>query len=882
MSIRFDVFLKRAARGLASFFKTRAVIKLLFLILILTGLVRLIRWIPTLQVRRSPMPEIVLSSPAVSLGEIPRDAGLTLAAANGSRKLYVDPASMNIIVEDEETGFIWKALRGEEGTPEERSLIRIVFISGDDVISRWDSYTYSAKEGGYTLERIADGVRVNLHIGNPDPTDINAFMPRRISIERYEETFPGGLDRKFEEGIITGAEAGRYRDVLGLIYAKDEANGWYYNKLSASPPGSATRQMLTMTRLLDYTAEMLIEDEAPYDLPSEDRRPPAGFFIPLEFALDQGDLTARVCTRDIIVENDYYTLTQIVMLPNFGSVSAAECPSGYMFVPDGSGALVALNSFDANYNGYERPLYNNTVFRDKSVMPQFPEDLSMPVFGISYGESGGFMGIIETGDETAFIGVRAGSAQTGSSGAVYNRVYSGFDTSQFQQLSIAGAETNGGSYTVGTGMLDMDFSVRYKFASGPFSYFDMAVSYRSYLAEKYGLIPDYSVPPPRLFLDVTGAVTVEGRILGKAYRRTVSMTGYAELAEILADMDGIRKTVIYNGVFNGGLDNSLSNRAVLVPQIGTRQELAALMEAADRDGAEIFWGTNIARIAYTPGIRTAVNGYDIRVHAAQGYNSEPAFFWGYSVPERARKNMSSWYTQLNPLYLPNVIEGFLADAGPYRSLYLNDLGSGCYASYKRNALVLPRAARIITDRGLSRLGEGKTLALNNPSINKLALAAYAVNISRESSNYGGFYASVPFRQLVMNGFTAYTTLDANMSGESFDYYLLQALELGSIPKFKITARSADPLKYTEHTEFLATRYTALRDRIKSFYERYTREAGRINSARIAGHQTLGDKVFTAIYTNGVRVTVNYNRFPVDAGAAGIIPPMGYVIQERDQ
>ncbi|MDR0554185.1 MAG: DUF5696 domain-containing protein [Treponema sp.] len=870
---KIDALITSFGNVLASFFRTKAVLKLLAVIIAFSALVSFIRWLPTLQVRRGKLPERIRPVPAASLGEIAKDAALFLAAENGGKKMYLDPQTLNIRIQDSETGFEWNGLRAEEGTPDDRSVFKIGFLSEDNMTTWWNSYTYSQKDGNYTIEKIRNGVRINFQIGNADPTDINAFMPRRISIPRYENVFLDGLDGKVREGAITGEEAGRYKSVLGMLFAKDEEKGWYYNKLASSPPGSATRQMLSMVRLLGYTVEDLVKDEAPYDLPEEERRPPVGFFIPLEFTLEEGDFLTRVSTEHIVVQNDYYTLIRLIPLPNFGAVSAEEAPSGYIFVPDGSGALISLNSFDSNYNGYERPLYYNTVFRDKESMPPFPEDLHMPVFGMLYDGAGGFLGVIEKGGETALIGARAGSPKPGAGGDMYNSVYSGFDTAQYKQMNIVGAASNGGSYAVGAGMLMMDFTVRYKLFGNPVSYFDLASAYRRYLSEKYGLKPEQP-DQPEIYLDVTGALKIEGRFLGKSYERVISMTEYAELADIIKDLrdglPGVPLTAAYSGVFNGGIDNSLSNRAVLVSQNGPPAALTTLFETAKNSGTDLFMGANIARI-YKPG-----GGYSARIHAAQGYDGEPAYFWSYDLPSGKRKPLS-WYTLLNPLYLENVVEGFLADVRNYDKLYINDLGVDYYAGYKRNAVVPPLAALVAVNNALTRLGEEKTLALNNPSMDKLPFTKWAVNISRESSNYGGFFTSIPFRQLVMNGLVRYTTLDANMSGGDMDYFLLAALETGSAIKFHITAKNADALKYTEHTEFLSTGYEARKDDIKEIVRRWQEAFCRINSMEIVNHETLADKVYRTTYGNGVSVTVNYNSFAVGREEGGTIPPLGYVI-----
>ena len=880
MSSRFDAIadavIKAAYRIIARFFRTKAILKLLAIIIAVIALNRFVGWIPTLQVKRAAMPQRICPVPVPSQEVIAKNTGRIIAAANGGKTMYADPANGNISVVDDESGIVWNSFRQEaDEIPENISLLRIAFLSEDNKSLNWYSYEYCQKDGNFTFETIPNGVRLIIQIGNfEDPVDINVFMPRRISVDRYEKIFLKGLEDLAGQGVITKADADKYKNVLDLIYLIDESGEFYFNKLRFLPPISATRQMLAMVRLLGYTTEQLVEDEAPYDLPVIDRRPPVGFIIPVDYILDEGDLVVSISTENIEVLTDFYTLTRLYLMPNFGSVSAKESPGGFIFVPDGSGALFALNSFNPNYNGYERPLYWNSVFRDYINMPQFPEDLWMPVYGMMYQE-GGFFAIIEKGDETAFIGTRIASPKPGSSGDMYNSVFPVFDVTQYRQISIVGGTGNFGTYAAGTGMLDMDIVVRYKLFGKPITYFDMAAVYKNHLIKKYDFRPDYIISP-EIFLDVTGALTIEGRFLGKKYNRTISMTRYPELAEILEDLRGIPVTVSYNGVFNGGIDNKLSNRAVLVSKNGTSSELDCLMELADDTGTDIYMGINLDRIYKRTG-----NGYSSRTHAAYGYNGYPLYFWGYDLPTRSIGSFSTPYNLLNPLYLPDVLDGFMADAKNYDKISINDLGTDYLASYKRNAVVPPLAARAIVNESLKRLEREKTLALNNPSVNNIPYAAWALNISRESSDYGGFFTSIPFRQLVMNGLIRYTTLDVNNSGESMDYYLLQALELGSVPKFTITAQNADALKYTTHTSFLSTQYETHKNNIEEMYRRWEEAFDKIKSWEIINHETLADKVYRTTYRNGISVTVNYRRYAAETDD-GIIAPLGYIIKETGQ
>ena len=872
-----DACIMAVYRIIASFFKTKPILKLLAIIFIVSFVVRFIEWIPTVQIKQSTVPQRAQPVTAPSLGEIPREAGITLVASNGGKSLYANPANGNISVIDDESGIVWNSFRQEhDSSPENMSFLRIAYLSKDNINTNWFSYNFSQRDGNFYFENIPNGVRLTARIGNyADPVNINIFMPRRIAVDRFERVFIRGLDDKAAQGIITREEVDNFISTLRLIYLLDDSGEFYFNKLRFLPPISATRQMLAMVRLLGYTTENLIEDEAPYDLPVIDRRPPVGFTIPIDYVLDNGDLVVSVATENIGVLSDYYTLTRLYIMPNFGSVSAQESPGGYLFVPDGSGALFALNSFDPNYNGYERPLYWNTIYRELHTMHQLPEDLKMPVFGMMY-ERGGFFAIIEEGDETAFIGARAASVSPGTAGDMYNSVYNVFDVTRFGQVDISGESRNFGTYTVSTGMMDIDIVIRYKLFGEPVTYFDMASFYRNYLIEKYNLKPDYS-KLPQVFLEVTGALTIEGRFLGNAYERIISMTRYPQMMEILEDLHDIRTTISYTGVFNDGIDNKLTNRAVLIRQNGRPAELDMLLETAHTMGKDIFMGTNLARVYKRRG-----NGFSPRIHASFGFEGEPAVFRAYNPATRqVQRFMGSRYYVLNPVFLPNCLDGFMQGARRFDNIYVNDLGNDYLANYRRNSFVTPMTARIIVDESLTQLGKEKKLALNNPSMNTLPFADWFVNISRESSGYGGFYTSIPFRQLVMNGLINYTTLDVNNSGGNMDYFLLQALELGSVPKFTITAQNADVLKYTTHTGFLSTQYDTHKDSIREIYNRWNEVFWIIGCGEIINHETLADRVYRTTYRSGVTVTVNYRRFTVQT-EDGPVPPRSFIIKEPNE
>ncbi len=842
-------------------------VALLAVILIWNGVSK----IPGMRIKAEKVPETKTEMLKEASGTFEAGSGEVLAAENGTKKLYLNTDTLDFRVEDTATGKSFSALKAE-GSVEDRSLMRITFVGEDGTFLYWNAYEYCVSHQTYTIDKIENGFRINLNLKETDSYRINEYVPQRITKERYEERFLNGLDELEAQGTLKEDEAKRYRDSLDLVYAFHSEEGYYYNRLSLSPPISTVRQMVQLTKLLNYTTEELIEDNGVFNI-SVTIEEPGSFIIPLEVTLDQNDLIVNLVTNAIVNENPYYMLTRIDLLTCFGAVTPAEAEEGYIFVPDGSGALLALNNFNASYGTYSRAVYDNTYYNDFYYMPSYPETLHMPIYGILYDKgskgNGGYLAIIENGADLAFITATLASMENGS-GSAYNRVYSSFDVAKYAQVSILGPyDSSGGLFLKSTGMMDTDYRIRYKLFTDETTYYDMAEIYRDYLIEQYNLEPHYE-EQAKLYLEVTGALSIKEYIMGISHNKELSMTNYKQLSEILDDLKDYPLTVSYLGVFDGGLDHKLMNKAKLAKTNGTKKQLTSLIDQAKANGQELFLQVDFTKI-YENG-----NGFQQKKHAAYNFNDSPIEIYEYLLSTGIFSKGSRTYYILSPRYLTSVVDNFMKNAKDYDSLYVEDLAKGFYADYNKRNLVTPEEAQLILDENLQKLSAEKKLALNNPEIDKIRYGAYAVNISRKTSGFGSIAVEIPFRQLVMNGLISYTTLDINESGVNKNYFLLQALELGSSLKFTVTAESLDQLKNTRHSSYISREYGQIREDIVTLYEAYEEEFSKIGCMEIVNHEALLNGVFKTTYANGVQVITNYNMYPVTC-EEGDLNALGYLI-----
>ncbi|MBD5460729.1 MAG: hypothetical protein HDR26_07280 [Lachnospiraceae bacterium] len=827
--------------------------------------------IPAMKIKSSELPQKESVSAKEGTGNFEIGSGEVLAAENETKKLFLDTDTLNFRVVDKATGKSFSALK-LDGSVEDQSPMRITFVGEDGTFLYWNAYEYCVSHQTYVLDKIENGFRIQLNMKETDSYRINEYAPQKITVERYESRFLQGLKDLTAAGTLTEEEAEKYRSILDLVYAYNDSENCYYNRLSLSPPISTVKQVVQLVKLLDYTTEELMEDNEVFGI-SVDIEEPGSFIIPLEVVLEGDDLLVSIDTGRIINENPYYTLTHIDLLSCFGAVTQEEAEEGYIFVPDGCGALLALNHFNPSYGSYTRAVYDNTYYNDYYYLASYPETLHMPVFGMYYTGgsrgSGGFLGIIEKGEDLAYVTATLASREEGG-GSAYNRAYTGYDVTKYAQVSILGPyDGSSGQFLKTTGEMDTDYRIRFKLFTGETDYYDMASVYRDYLIEQYGLTEHYE-ERARLYLEVTGALSVTKRILGIPYKKTFSMTSYKQLQEIMEDLKDYPLAVSYLGVFEGGLDHKLMNGAGLVGANGSKKELNSLMEYAKANGQDLFLQTDFTNV-YESG-----NGYTAKKHTSYNFNDSPIEIYGYSLATGIFMQGSISHYVLSPRYLTSVVDGFLKEAGSYENLYVEDLAKGYYADYNKRNLVTPEEAQIILEENLEKLADGKKLALNNPEMDKIRYGAYAVNISRESSGYGSFAIEIPFRQLVMNGLIDYTTVNVNESGVNNEYFLLQALELGSSMKFSVTAESVDRLKNTDHGEFLSREYALIQKDIKALYDEYEAAFAQIQCMEITGHRAFAEGVFETTYANGVRVITNYNMYSVTC-EEGELAPLSYLI-----
>ncbi|MDF2869278.1 MAG: hypothetical protein K0R05_853 [Anaerocolumna sp.] len=873
-------FLKPLSDKLRKIYARHFARKMIATVLILCFIIGLLRYIPVLGVKANSLPQAEKAELAVPGEEIPHTAGEVLVAESDSKQLYINAETMNLKVKDKNTGKTWYTAVNGSSQAAELALLTLSYLGEDNNLYEWDSYTYCTQLGSYVLNKIENGVQITMDINEGESERFTEYYPQKMSVDRFENFFLGGIKTLVDSGKTDQATADKYKMTLELLYKKSITEEAYAVSYNGTPPRSAVKQLIKLAELLGYTRDMLIEDSTEMGL-SVTFAEPAQFKVVAEAVLDGDDFVFRVPTQEMVSGNSFYTIQNVKVLPNFGAAASKDYEEGYILVPDGAGALFQFNTFNAAVPDYIRPVYDNDYLTDYYFAPEFGEELMMPVFGMTYGPmenaSHGFLGIIEKGAETSYINVKLGSTSKDSASS-YNKAYVSFDAAQYSSVKIYGPYSdNKASYLVDTGVLDVDYIIRYKLFPGKVTYYDMAKTYQEYLMQQWDRKETAYPEKAKLYLNFLGGISLTERFLGIPYQSSYSMTSYEEMTDILNDLPGVNLALKYTGFFNGGFENKLNNKAEQVAANGSEKEFNKLKALTQERNADLFLEVNLAKV-YDKG-----NGFSAKKHAVYDYSNTPATMYRYLLSLGILDGYTgfdvNYFYLLSPRYLNGVVEDFLKSASEYDKLSISDLAHYNLADYRFKKNVSVYEAGRIVDSNLEKISESHELSLENPMMKNLVYGSYAEDISRESSNYATFYTTIPFRQLVMNGLAQVTTENVNMSSNNPAYYVLQAVELGVYPKFTLTAKSDDILQESAYSYYYATEYEKQKDTINQVYEACKTAWEEIGDMEITGHKILGDNVFSTEYASGVKVITNYNLHSVNVNGSEI-PALGYIISRN--
>lgn len=589
-----------------------------------------------------------------------------------------------------------------------------------------------------------------------------------------------------------------------------------------------------------------------------------GFAVKAIISFSENKMQVDIDPASIEERSENKALAAIYIAPFFGAVggrfsegndtsgdgiSREKMPDydGYIFVPDGAGALIRFRENTTSLSPYNQRVYGpdpGTAYSGSSVETNRikPQTAHLPVYGIVHGyNQAAFVAYCKSGAEYMEIIASPRGNTTlyyyAANRFIYRNLY--FQTLNQQREGIELYPREKESYQI---------SMTFEFlANEDADYVGMAHAYRNSLQTR-GLLPENNVPAePDIRLDFLMA-DVRKSVLGLD---TVIMTTDMDLqviAEDLADMGLNSFEFGLYGFRKGGLNSQNPDRVVFDRRIADEQSLTAVASILSEYGGRLSFAQDFSM--FTSAMADARNS--AVTHISSQY-AEIILPFTKPVFDRYR------YTR------PQVMVDWLAGQTDklieidYATITADGICDVLTSDYSKRGMHSRSEAKQLIIRALEETrNRGVSISAKKANEYALAYLTSLTSVPMFHSQYLIITDTVPFLHIVYSG-----TVMMYSPYINFSFYtmadLLRMIDYGVYPSFLVTGQSSHKLSKTNSNDLYATSYINQRAMISVIGNAVIDALSPVKGEQIISRSVLAPDVILVSYSNNMRILINYSR-----------------------
>lgn len=593
-----------------------------------------------------------------------------------------------------------------------------------------------------------------------------------------------------------------------------------------------------------------------------------GIGFTLQVSLQDNGVVVEIPNDSIIEDSKDFKIGEIYVYPFLGHTNMGE-RSGYMFIPDGNGALIYLEDNEGRYaSNYSQYVYGMNIGVEESYTLSLLWDvlqtvneadkIMIPVFGMVHTDSNmGYVGIIESGDYSAKIEAYPNGAYT-----AYNWICSKYIYRQIYTQPTGNRD--GSVVTVQAKRNEFDIKVRYQFVNNEdANYTGLAKEYRNYLLETNSVKQvgdDFNIRLDFLANDKENWMI---------FKRNVVMTTTDHIREIYGELleAGVNNILsIYKGWQKNGVNALPITKYKADKDIGGTKKVTSLIKDAKDMGIDFYLYQDALRV--NPELSNA--NFNIMKQITKRVYEERAFrnvftTFRYTTPMRSKVNLESAAKSFLKQDVNNIalsgITNILFTFTNKGSMYSRVDTAGFYEDAIKG---LDKDMDFVMEKPLSYLWNYTDAIIDMPV---------------SSSNYIFTDEEVPFISIALKGiipmYGEYVNFEANKQE-----FFLQLIEMGINPSFYLTYEDPSGLQYTNSSDIYSSKYSIYKDTIIEYYNSLKEVADKTKDASITSHNQYDNDLTIVTYDNGVKVYVNYNQTAAVLVDGYELEPMSYKVGEK--
>lgn len=545
------------------------------------------------------------------------------------------------------------------------------------------------------------------------------------------------------------------------------------------------------------------------------------------YTLRDGSLFVNVSMNTLSLPKNVY-LEQIKLLGDFGAYDQSGADD-YIFIPDGSGALIMTGIADDSFEPISLSVYGDdlatTDNREKS-------NCLVGAFGMKRG-NGAFLCIIEQGDSIAQINANRSSDDS------LNSVNATFNVTDIYTKQNNNSVKKVYGYTYKN-----EITLCYRFLSGKSAtYSGMATACRENLIRN-SVLSTKKVDVESKFLPLI--VSLQGGYINSKNRYT-ALSSFAQAKDLmtLLKAKGVNNAFLrYNGLYDNANNGSDDTFGDFSKKLGSKKQYNELYSYLNSQKFSLFLDTDILTFDYD------------KSQSAKGLSDKTI---------KLSKNKSASFSQaissqgfFKMSKLENRVEDILDASASitFEGYSLNDMGAYLYSDYSSDFYSRAVSNREIYSQ-LPVLATQKKLMIETGNFYALKSADIISEIpmspaKKEESNA---YVGIPFIQMMLHGICEYSTPAINAS-EDMTKAFLKSVEYGCLPNVSwYCSPYSDELDAKYY-------YDSNINDVVALYVKANSALADIRDARMTAHSFVQDGVYCTEYNNSIKVYVNYTDAPV--------------------
>lgn len=570
------------------------------------------------------------------------------------------------------------------------------------------------------------------------------------------------------------------------------------------------------------------------------------FDICVVYSLNDDGLTVSVPFTNL-KENGGSKISGIKLLPYFNSVQMNE--KGFLFVPDGCGAVVELTEADDNLSQikYEQMVYGRDGVLSLKEQTANKEELLFPVF--ASGAKNGLVGLISEGDAIASIGILGEGKYTS-----YNSVFP-ICTVRSRDTIVLYENT---SNEVDTAVYQKEigykgnFTVNYRPYADSITYVDVADATIDYYKAKSNgsakVKNEY-----KLYMQTVAVTQKLENKFGIPKYNDYQITDVQEAIEMISKLKecGVSNiSFLYYGAFEGGEKTTIPTKGKLNSKFS--KNLSSLLSV----DAEIIPMVNVVH-SYNAG-----NGVSLTNNVCRGVNGTKAEIYPIELNTGKTDSSKGGYYILRPSYLNKIYENVTSSLKKYGFSSFGDSGINILSSdfdkdeeiSRQDALEYYNDIMSKTSETFDNYITEKFYGYMLPYVTDIA------NLPLQSSMKNFFTYDVPFAQMVVSKFATYSSTPLNEVSTD-EKVLLKMLEYGCYPSYRVMAADITELNNTYMQGDSICNFDNYFDDIIDLNEKF-KSFNETANGGLVSHKKIASGVYMSVYGNGVKVLFNYNKASV--------------------